>query len=90
MSALEKSMLDMAQNHGLVHFAINLSGMDGHCNWRWFSVSAQWLDDTQEHGRGIASGNGKTIAEAMTAMMRQMAERRASQLADEALPSVTA
>lgn len=51
-----------------------------------FNVCAQWTDEMQEHGQGIATGDGETIAEAMERMAMVMAAKRNHIAIDEALP----
>lgn len=94
MTALEQSMKDFNAANGLVHFSVSFSSYpaDQYGEGRsYFDASAQWLDASKEHGRGIATGGGDTIAEAITSMVAVMVERRGLiALADEALPQVAA
>lgn len=94
MSALEQSMKDFNAANGLVHFSVSFSSYPADqygAGRSYFDASAQWLDASKEYGRGIATGGGETIAEAMTNMVAVMVERRGSTtLADEALPQVAA
>lgn len=94
MTALEQSMKDFVAANGVVHFSLSFSSYpaDQYGEGRsYFDVSAQWLDASKEHSRGIATGGGETIAEAMTNMVAVMVERRSSiALAEEALPQVAA
>lgn len=94
MTALEQSMKDFNAAHGLVHFSLSFSSYpaDQYGEGRsYFNASAQWLDPSKEHGRGIATGRGDTIAEAIANMVVVMVDRRgANALADEPLPQVAA
>lgn len=94
MTALEQSMKDFVAANGLVHFSVSLSSYPADQYnevHSFFNASVQWFDESQEHGRGIATGSGDTIADAMSNMLALMVERRgANVLAEEAIPQVEA
>ena len=83
MSALEQSMKDFIAANGCVYFGITLHDYGHRLG---FAICAQWHDEKAEHGHGIATGDGDTIAEAMREMTASLARRRMVPLADEALP----
>jgi len=89
MSALEQSMRDICAKHGLLNIVLTMhSAPTNH-----LSVSVQWLDDSQERGRGCVFGDGGTFAECLTDALRQMVDMRfpvppMSELADVVLEVV--
>lgn len=76
MSALEQSMKDFVSANAVLHIEIIFNRIHHDASHTWFSTSTQWLDAQGE--RGIASGNGDTIAEAMSRMMAVLADKRSS------------
>ena len=83
MSALEQSMKDFIAANGCVYFGITLHDYGHRLG---FALCAQWKDEAKEHGHGVATGDGDTIAEAMAEMVAALAAKRATVLADEVLP----
>ncbi len=82
MSALERSLKDIVAAHGLCFMAVEIHSYDDESEVR-FSVQGQWLDDSKSHGRGIASGDGKTIDDATRGFMAELAEIRTSSIDGE-------
>ena len=89
MSALEKSMIDMAANFSLCHLSIDYNTMDDHA---FFSTSMQWREPAGTYERDCVLTNGQTIGEALEKAFKALAEKRgaANRIADEALPEVAA
>lgn len=87
MTNLEQSFADLAVRHDLLN-----CGLDYHRGERtFFHFSMQWSDPSDTyHGRGIATGSGDTIAEAVDHAMQVLAVKRAVAFADEALPGLVA
>lgn len=85
MSALEQSMKDFVASNGLVHLSIDFSRCSDGGVDTWFTASAQWLDPSKPHGRGIATHSAGTIAHALAGMISQMANRRTALDTSEAL-----
>ena len=84
MSALEQSMKDFIAANGCDYITITLHDYGYKLG---FQAAVQWVDKAEEHGRGIATGGGETIAEALREMTAVLAAKRGgSMLADEALP----
>ena len=96
MKQLEQSMKDAIASHGFLCMHIAITDYE----WRdaedderiAFEVSAQWRDGSQEHGRGIASGRGATIEEAMHDFTLNLVSKRTAtfNLSDAAIPEVSA
>ena len=74
MTPLEQSMTDFVSANNVLHIEIIFNRMHDDASHTWFSTSTQWLDAQGE--RGIALGNGDTIAEAMSRMMDVLAAKR--------------
>ena len=85
MTALEQSIVALCDQHNLLSFSITYYRAD-HRNW--FGASCQWADERCSQGRGVATGDGDDIAEALSRAIEKMAAKRAVTLADEALPVI--
>ena len=79
MSALEQSMKDFVSANNVLHIDICFYRASGDENHTWVTTSTQWIDGG---GRGIALGNGDTIAEAMARLMTEMSAKRGSNVID--------
>lgn len=83
-SALEQSMKDFIAANGCDYITIALHDYGYKLG---FQAAVQWVDKAEELGRGIATGSGDTIAEALRGMTAVLAAKRGGRaIADEALP----
>lgn len=85
MSALEQSMKDFVAGNGLVNLSIDFNRCSVDDDHTWFTASAQWLDPSKPHGRGIATHSAGTIADALAGMISIMANQRIALDTSEAL-----
>lgn len=85
-TALEQSIKALLERHDLLNVSLDYSSSSNHeLPMRWFGVSFQWQMPGK---RGIATANADTIEEAMSKALAEMAEKRPTTLADEALPEL--
>ena len=85
-TALEQSIIALAETQGLLSVGIDYHNPDDHGS-RWFNVGLQWRDlEVLSHRRAGVTGSGKTIAEALTDVLTKLAAKRADTFADEAIP----
>lgn len=81
MEALDKSFVDAIAAHALLCFEIGASDYGEGIGVR-FNAMAQWADEAANLGRGIATGTGDTINEAVFAMLKSMSAKRGGGLID--------
>lgn len=81
MDSLDKSFVDAIAAHELLCFEIGAADYGEGIGVR-FNAVAQWADDAANLGRGIATGTGFTINDAVFAMLKSMSAQRGGGLID--------
>lgn len=83
MNALDQSIIDLCERHNLASASVTHHRMP---HGTFFHGSVQWLDDSKAHGRGIATHNGGSFADALNgAVAKMLAERGNTTIPEDAV-----